>query len=207
MHRVEQSSPLPATDGPRGPPFGCRTKPSSRCNTLRTKGDRIMLMRMMIGMALAAALLVVPPCIAQGTENAGPQACSPEGTWYGSNSLNQNYLFTLTPDGGGRYTAVAEDPTFCYEATAWRGELIRTGARRYWLRQILLCDSAVPGLPGLLLWAVEGEVVMTSCNHFEATLDSVGAYFWGTGAVPFVDPFHVPYPGVVTLAYDRMPHP
>jgi hypothetical protein len=106
--------------------------------------------------------------------------------------------------------AVAEgllDPAFCLESTAWRGELVRTGARSYWLRQILLCDSAVPGLPGLLLWAVEGEVVMTGCDHFDATLESVGAYFWGGDAVPFVDPFDVPFPGVVTLAYDRMPHP
>lgn len=169
-----------------------------------------MIKRVMMGTALAAAVLAALPCLAQGTENAGPQACSPEGTWFGSNSLGQDYLITLTPAGGGSFLAVAEslpDPNFCYQSTGFRGELVRTGARSYWLRQILLCDSAVPGLPGLLLWAVEGEVVMTSCDHFDATLDSVGAYFWGSGAVPFVDPFDVPFPDVVTLAYDRMPRP
>jgi hypothetical protein len=168
----------------------------------------IMRKNLLTVVAVAAIMLVVPPCLAQRTEGGGAPACSPEGTWYGSNSLGENYLFSVTPTGGGRFTAVAEgllDRTYCLEATGWRGELVRTGPRSYWLRQILLCDSAIPNLPGLLLWAAEGEVVMTSCDHFDATLDNVGAYFWGFGAVPFVDPFDIPFDLTATLSYDLVP--
>jgi len=47
---------------------------------------------------------------------------------------------------------------------------------------------------------------MTSCDRLEASIPIVGAYFWGTGKVPFVDPFDIPF-AEVTGVFERMPQP
>jgi len=159
--------------------------------------------------AAMAVLLAALPCAGQEPPTERSISCDPEGTWYGSNSLGQNYVFTVTGVGGGRYSATAEgltDTNFCNEATAWRGELVRTGARTYLLRQILLCDASPGFPPGLWLWAFDCELVMTSCDHFDA-VGIGGAYAWGGGAVPFVDPPDIPFPDPIDLTYDRIPSP
>lgn len=168
-----------------------------------------MRMRIAVATVAVAAALVAVPCLAQKAGGGAGNECSPDGTWFGSNALGQNYIFTVTRVGGGRYTAVADgltDPAFCSENTAFRGELKRTGPNTYELRQILLCNSGGT----LLLWAASGELVFTDCNHFDALFDNIGAYFWGTGFTPFDDPFHFPFipPGdPLPGSYDRMPAP
>ena len=62
----------------------------------------------------------------------------------------------------------------------------------------------------VLLGAVEGDVVFTSCDHFDIDYHTLGLYYWRPGIVPFVDPFDIPYtpPGPPGHAeYDRMPMP
>jgi hypothetical protein len=163
--------------------------------------------------AVAAALIVVAaPAVAKQPGGGAGDECSPTGTWYGSNGLGQNYIFTVTRVGANRFTAVAQgltDPSFCIEATAWRGEMARTGPDTYELRQILLCES--PDF-GLVLWGGLGELTFTDCNHFDASFTDIGAYVWGAGATPFVDPFDIPFivpPDDPPLPgwYDRMPAP
>jgi hypothetical protein len=156
-----------------------------------------------------AMILIVIPAMAGAPGNGGGNRCSPDGTWYGTNALGQNYLITVNRIGGGRYTAVAEglnDPNFCDENGAFRGDLVRTGPNTYVLRQLLLCK-----LDGVLyLWASEGELVFTGCDHFDAVFDNIGVYLWAPGITPFVTPYDIPFipPGdPLTAAYDRMPLP
>jgi len=44
------------------------------------------------------------------------------------------------------------------------------------------------------------------CDRIDAVMPVVGAYFWGTGKVPFIDPFDIPFPEV-TGTFERMPQP
>lgn len=60
-------------------------------------------------------------------------------------------------------------------------------------------------MPGLLLWAGEGELTIVDCDRMEGDIPVVGAYFWGTGKVPFVDPFDIPFPDPVVGFFERMP--
>jgi hypothetical protein len=165
--------------------------------------------RAMVATAAVAMVLVALPAFANGPGGGAGNECSPNGTWFGSNGLGQDYLFTITRVGGGRYTAVSDGltvPDFCSENTAFRGDLVRTGPDTFELRQILICDS----YGTLLLWASSGEVVFTDCDHFDALFDNIGAYFWAPGITPFVDPFDVPLipPGdPLPASYDRMPAP
>ena len=90
--------------------------------------------------------------------------------------------------------------------------MTKIGPRTFGFRQIELCDpnpDAFPGLPPelLLLWASEGELTLIGCNQVEAYIPYNGAYFWGSGKVPFVDDFDIPFPGPVTGVFDRMPPP
>ena len=165
--------------------------------------------RWMVAVAVVAIALVGVSAFAQDAGEGGRRACSPEGTWFGSNAIGENYIFTITGVGGERYMAVADglnDPAFCAEASKWRGEMVKTGRNRYKLRQILLCDA----YETLLLWAVEGEVVFSGCDHIDVLFDSIGAYLWGTEFTPFVDPFDIlfiPPEEPMPASYDRMPSP
>jgi hypothetical protein len=164
---------------------------------------------------VAFVLAVAVPAIAQDMAGGGGRPCGIEGTWYGSNSAYLNYIFRIEKNAGGGYTVVADGfsdmdlMTYCLEYTAWHGELVRTGLRTFLFRQIELCDPnpAMFGpLPGLLLWAAEGEMTLVGCDRIDAVMPSVGAYFWGTGRVPFIDPFDLPFPEV-TGSFERMPPP
>ena len=165
--------------------------------------------RWMIAVAVVAIALVGVSAFAQDAGEGGRRACNPEGTWFGSNAMGQNYIFTITSIDGGRFMIVADgltDLAFCADASNWRGELVRTGRNRYQGRQILLCNSEGT----LLLWAVEGEMAFSGCDHIDFLFDSIGAYLWGTEFTPFVDPFAIPFipPGdPLPASYDRMPSP
>ena len=79
--------------------------------------------------AVVAMVLVASPALAKEPGGGAGNECSPNGTWFGSNGLGQNYTITITRVGGNRYMAVAEgltDPTFCNESTVFRGEMART---------------------------------------------------------------------------------
>ena len=64
--------------------------------------------------------------------------------------------------------------------------------------------TTVGPIPGLLLWASEGEFTVVDCHWLEADIPYNGAYFWGSGKVPFVDEFDIPFPDPVTGVFQRM---
>jgi len=165
---------------------------------------------------MAIMILVSLPSIAQDTSDKGGGGCAIEGTWYGANSAFLNFIFRIEKNAAGSYSVVADGfsdmdfITYCLEYTAWHGELVKTGPNTYRFRQIELCDpnpDVLGPLPGLLLWASEGEMTMTSCDRMEADIPTNGAYLWGNGKVPFVDPFDVPFPDPVVGTFERMPRP
>lgn len=174
-----------------------------------------MKQRLVAGMVVAIAMFIALPCIAQENAAEDRGGCGIEGIWYGSNSAALNYIFRIEKNAAGGHTVVADGfsdmdvMTYCLEYTAWHGELTKTGPRTFLFRQIELCDPN-PGvfgdLPGLLLWAGEGEFTMTSCDQIDAVIPIVGAYFWGTGKVPFIDSFDIPF-AEVTGTFERMPQP
>ncbi len=176
-----------------------------------------MKQRLVTGAVVAVAMLVALPCIAQDASALDRGAgCGIEGTWYGANSAFLNFIFGIEKNAGGAYSVVADgfsDPdflTYCLEHTAWRGELTKTGPDTYRFRQLELCDpnpDVFGPIPGLLLWASEGEFTMTSCDGLAADIPTTGAYFWGNGKVPFVDPFDIIFPDPVTGVFERMPQP
>ena len=154
------------------------------------------------GAVLAIALLVVLPCVAQDMALEGRDACGIEGTWYGANSAFINYIFRIEKNAGGGHTVVADGfpdmdvISYCLEYTAWHGELVKTGPDTFIFRQIELCDpnpDVFGPLPGLLLWAAEGQFTLADCTRVEASIPLVGAYLWGSGKVPFIDPFDIPF--------------
>jgi hypothetical protein len=180
-----------------------------------------MTKRLVTGAVLAAALLLALPGAAQDSAHGGPGWCKIEGTWYGANSAFLNFIFRIEKNAAGGYSIVADGFSdsdlinYCLEYTAWHGELVRIGPRTFRFRQIELCDpnpatfppDLFPSETGLWLWASEGVLILASCNRLEADIPTTGAYVWGTGKVPFVDPFDVPFPDPVTGTFERMPRP
>jgi len=182
-----------------------------------------MTKRTLMGAAAVVALLVLLPGSSQERNQAASrQACHPEGTWFGANTFGNTYVIRVVSVGGGRYSAVADGwnvfVPLTLERTSFHGELVRTGPRSFWLRQIAIFainpDSGYP--PGLYLLGAEGEVTMTgaSCDHFEVAFDNVGAHFWEpfgpfydpdfVWPVPFVDEFDIDF-GSGVARYARMP--
>lgn len=169
--------------------------------------------RLMTGAAVAITLMVALPCIAEDTASIERPDCGIEGTWYGTNSSGFNFVFRMEKNAAGGYSMVADgwpDVVYCLEYTAWHGELVKIGPNTFRFRQIELCDPN-PDIFGpmteLLLWASEGELTLIGCNQVEAYIPVNGAYVWGTGKVPFIDPFDIPFPDPVTGIFDRMPRP
>jgi hypothetical protein len=181
-----------------------------------------MTKRTLMSLAAVVALLVLLPGAAQLQDQAASKrACHPEGTWFGANTFGHTFVIRFVSEGGGRYSAVADGWNIAYpapEKTSFHGELVRTGPRSFWVRQIALFeDYPMPGFPeGLFLAGSEGEVTMTgaSCDHFEVAFNNVGAYFWEpfgplvdpdfVWPVPFVDEFDIRFPSGLAW-YDRMP--
>jgi hypothetical protein len=179
-----------------------------------------MTKRTLMSLAAVVALLVLLPGAAQLQDQAASKrACHPEGTWFGANTSGDTYLVDFVSVGGGRYSAVSDgwNPYALYilEKTDFRGELVRTGPRSFWFRQLAIYEfdpDLVPLPPGLYLMGAEGPVTMSgsSCDHFDMVFDVVGLYFWNpfdpdfVRPVPFVDEFDFPVPPGVA-SYDRMP--
>ena len=178
-----------------------------------------MTKRTMMVVAAVVVLLVAAPCAAQGKSVAeSGKACHPEGTWFGSNDFGNTYVVRVVSVGGGRYSAVADgwstdDPPIALKWTSFHGELVRTGPRSFWLRQISIVElnpALLPeDFPPLVLAGAEGGVTMTSCDHFNVDFENVGFYEWDIDLnfdrpVPFVDPFFFPLPRIAA-SYDRMP--
>jgi len=172
--------------------------------------------RLMTGVAVAITLMVALPCIAQDMVSKDRVTCGIEGTWYGSNTAALDLIFRIDKNAGGGFSAVADSltdpdiPDYCLKSTAWHGEVVKIGPDSYRFRQIELCDpnpDVFGPIPGLLLWASEGVLTMVECDRFEADIPYNGAYIWGTGKVPFIDPFDIPFPDPVTGTFERMPQP
>jgi hypothetical protein len=172
--------------------------------------------RIITGAVVIIAGLIALPCIAQDMTEKGRNACGVEGTWYGANSAALNFIFRIEKNAAGGYSVVADGFSdmdvlvYCLEYTGWHGELAKIGPNTYRFRQIEICDpnpDVFGPISGLLLWASEGELTVVDCNRLEADIPTNGAYYWGTGKVPFVDPFDVPFPEPVTAIFERMPSP
>ena len=149
--------------------------------------------RWMVAVAVVAIALVGVSAFAQDAGEGGRRACSPEGTWFGSNAIGENYIFTITGVGGERYMAVADglnDPAFCAEASKWRGEMVKTGRNRYEhpadpaLRR--LRDPAAVGRRG------RSGVLRTATTSTSCWTPS-GPTSGGPSFTPFVDPFDIPF--------------
>ena len=109
------------------------------------------------------ALMVAAPYLALGNdgEGNGPpaglghgNACSLDGTWVGGNSLELEYLMSVTWVGGKHYKSVAEgvnDLTNfgCLDGTAFRGDAKRTGRLTYEVAWLGFCDT---GGPEPIIW-------------------------------------------------------
>jgi len=212
----------PSDSGGTGGDPGCArapppdpAPPNFEPPTRYAKGKDTMKKPIMTVAVMAIVVLVSLPCVAQDTSDKGGGGCAIEGTWYGSNSAALNFIFRVEKNAAGGYSVVADgfsDPdivTYCLESTAWHGELVKTGPQTFLFRQLELCDpdpAFFGPIPGLLFWAAEGEFAMVSCDRIEAVMPIVGAYFWGNGKVPFIDPFDIPFPEV-TGTFERMPQP
>ena len=175
-----------------------------------------MTKQLLTGTVLVAALLIALPSIAQDTAVEGHDTCDIQGTWYGANSAFLNFIFRIEKNAAGGHSIVADGfsdadlLSYCLEYTAWHGELVKIGPRTFRFRQIELCDpnpEFFGPTTGLWLWASEGELTLTSCDRMEADIPTTGAYVWGSGKVPFVDPFDVEFPDPVTGVFERMPRP
>jgi hypothetical protein len=179
-----------------------------------------MTKRTLIGAAAVVALLALLPGAAQLQSQAeSRRACHPEGTWFGANTYGNTFLVDFVSVGGGRYYAVSDgfnpNVPLALQNTGYHGELVRTGPRSFWFRQLAIYEfnpDVVPLPPGLYLMGGEGPVIMSgsSCDHFDMHIDVVGMYSWNpfdpdfVRPVPFVDEFDIPLePG--SASYDRMP--
>ena len=70
-----------------------------------------------------------------------------------------------------------------------------------------LPSGLLPERDRALVRASEGELTLVGCNRLEADIPTTGADVWGSGKVPFVDPFDVEFPDPVTGVFERMPRP
>lgn len=142
----------------------------------------------------------------------GPgQSCGLAGTWYGSNHTFENeILITIESAGRGCFSMVAEslDRNPPWEtATAWRGEIKRTGANTYAFVQISFATPSQltdpsEGVPDIA--AARGEITLFGCDRFEIDIAPIELYAWGQS--PFEDePLATLPPSVAS--YERIPGP
>lgn len=120
------------------------------------------------------------------------QRCAPTGTWIGQNeTLGLEYVVTVEPMGGGRYSIVADsiDDTPPWEfSTPWRGVLRKTGPRTFSFKQIKLAGPSQftdPGEGVPDIFASRGEMTMLDCDHSEVEFAPSEFYAWGQ--IPFED--------------------
>ena len=153
--------------------------------------------RFLIAATAIVFVLVTTPCLAQDVSEGSGRGhwCDPAGTWWGQNETFQlEFLVTITPTGFGRYSAVAEGvngfPPW-ETATAWRGELRRSGHRTFEWTQLKFAGPgqvSAEGYPDIA--GAHGEMEFVDCDHFEVTFDLLAIYAWGQ--TPFVDPPAIP---------------
>ncbi len=174
---------------------------------------------------LSAVILLIfsIPSFAQGVGTG----CDISGTWYGGNDPAFQYLWTISPMAGGRYSSVVQpgfdNHPFGYITwSTWSGELIKINARTYdqqamsyWVWDLqkpeLLPPGVNPTLPEVDI--VRSRVKLLDCNTLTNTIDVYAGYYNFTPEkIPFVTPadvdyLRVLYPGITTLVetYHRMP--
>lgn len=138
--------------------------------------------------------------------------CSIAGTWYGGGDYK--YIVVITPTVDGKYAIRGEgafsNAAFGYAGwTAFMGEVVQTGARRYSAQEIALFTTSNAPLPpedSIELDVLHGTFELTGCDSFTASYDLFGAYFDLT-KTPFADPVDVSYlpPEGIRETYRRMP--
>ncbi len=118
--------------------------------------------------------------------------CGPAGTWIGQNqTYGLEWLVTVEPMGGGRYSIVAEgiDDTPPWESsTSYRGVLHKTGRRTFSFAQIKFAGPSQftdPGEGVPDIFGIRGELTMVDCDHSEVEFAPSEFYAWGQ--IPFVD--------------------
>ena len=118
--------------------------------------------------------------------------CTPAGTWIGQNeTLGLEFVVTVEPIGGGRYSIVAEgvDDTPPWEfSTPWRGVLRKSGPRTFSFKQIRFAGPSQftdPGEGVPDIFGIRGEMTMLDCDHNEVEFAPSEFYAWGQ--IPFED--------------------
>jgi len=145
-----------------------------------------------IVVAVVMAMACVGGVSAQDAVQEPERRCTPTGTWIGQNEvLGLEYMVSVEPMGGGRYSIVAEgiDDTPPWEvSTPWRGVLRKSGHRTFSFAQIKFMGPSLytdpgEGVPDIIgIW---GEMTMFGCDHAEVVIEPGAVYAWGQ--IPFED--------------------
>ena len=121
---------------------------------------------------ILAAVLAALAFGAVGAHAGQGGNCSPEGTWYGTNSDGALWIVTITRSGPNSYTTVMDDGANVFDpvvthATDWRGEFVKTGPGAYdWTTMQLLRTVEGFTFPfGLGLCPLTAE--FTGCDSWE----------------------------------------
>jgi hypothetical protein len=162
-------------------------------------------------------VLLAIPGMAQPQPNSASfplfhKSCSIAGTWYGGGDYK--YIVVITPTVDWKYAIRGEgaysNAAFGYTGwTAFMGEVVQTGARRFSVQEIAVLttsDAIVPPEDSIELDVVHATFELTGCDTFTASYDLFGAYF-DLAKTPFVDPVDLSYlpPEGIHETYRRMP--
>jgi len=140
------------------------------------------------------AVLVTAPGVLQAK---GTRSCKIQGTWYGTNELVETYVLTISRTGPKTYSAVGQSPALPPDPNVIpgviapffgvQGDLVRTGPGTFDSTWMLIW-WVDPNIYGFQLMAIVpfGEVVLTSCDSFEATFGT-DLYLYNFGQDPFED--------------------
>ncbi len=124
-------------------------------------------------LSLPVLAVVALSLLASPAGNAGVQGnCSPEGTWYGYNTLGDVWIVTITRSGPQSFTTVMDYGANqvlppAVSSTDWRGEFQRTGTTSYdWTTiSILRAEESFPFEFALGICPLTAE--FTSCDSWQ----------------------------------------
>ena len=171
-------------------------------------------MRAKSPLLIALILLVFSvPGYAQGVGTS----CDISGTWYGASDPAFQYLWTIGPAAGGRYTSIIQpgfdNQQFGFRSwTTWSGEITRIDARTFDSSAMSYWVSSPTDLPEVDI--VHGRIRLVDCNTLTHTIDTYAGYLsFAPEKTPFVTPPDLNFlqilfnPPVTTLVetYRRMP--
>ena len=164
-------------------------------------------------LTLALIVMVAGPTMAKerGVANEKGENCSLKGTWYGYNTQGAVWIVTITRSGPGTYSIdmdAGANPTIPATTgnTNWRGELVKTGAKKYDFTTMAIFPVE------------EGLAVPYALSYCPLTAKKTGCHTWegkGTclpvrgffhGQDPYEDGFEVAESeGRLKVYFRRMP--